>query len=298
MRTPGLCEHLETGMTEIDQHQKDFLRKANILIERIRKETALSDVKKLLSMMADETENYFETEEEYLLKILNRFELSDHRERHQFFVEFLRSPILTTTDDASCDMEELTAFIVDWINFHINQLDKTDFSACRVPHVILDRALSEYQEQPLHQINENSMDPIEWIDEFSVGNLTLDTQHKKLIHMINQLCRHQDIVDFESISELQSNLLEHANSHFRSEEAYMEKIEYDELESHKQQHHQFKEKNAEFCLRVMNHDPLVCNEMLNFLPAWWIHHILKMDLGYKHFCEQHKHKADVSHESI
>lgn len=141
------------------------------------------------------------------------------------------------------------------------------------------------------------MELIRWTKDYSVGNLVLDAQHHKLIRIINKLITNADPLDFETISELLSDLVEYMNLHCKTEEAYIEKIAYPDLESHKQEHRKLKLNISEFCLKVMHHDHTVLDEIRDFLTNWWIQHVLQTDMQYKDFHEAVLQETGVLEES-
>lgn len=130
------------------------------------------------------------------------------------------------------------------------------------------------------------METIQWKESYSVGNETIDSQHKKLIDMINSMIRNKGCnVDSEVVSYVLSEMIEYACSHFKNEETYMEQIAYPELKLHKEEHKQFKFKASNFCLDTMKDKPSIPDEILQFLSKWLINHILHSDMKYKTFYE-------------
>jgi len=138
------------------------------------------------------------------------------------------------------------------------------------------------------------VETIQWEESYSVGNQTIDSQHKKLIEMINTMIRNEHTdVDSEVISNVLSEMIEYAGSHFKDEEAYMEQIAYPELKMHKEEHKQFKLKASHFCLATMKDKTSVPEEVLQFLSKWLINHILNSDMKYKTFYESKNKKVTV-----
>lgn len=138
------------------------------------------------------------------------------------------------------------------------------------------------------------MEMIQWEESYSVGNQLIDTQHKKLLEMINLMIEYEEArVDSEIISELLSRMTEYARYHFEAEESYMEQITYPHLENHKEEHKQFRLKVGAFCQKTMSRDPSVPEKILQFLAKWLIHHILHSDMKYKMFFES-KHEKNIS----
>ena len=83
------------------------------------------------------------------------------------------------------------------------------------------------------------MSLIEWKPSYSVGNQTLDAQHKVLIDLINNL-------DKESrregmIGQAFEDLDNYVREHFRHEEGLLREANYPDLDSHLRDHAAFEE---------------------------------------------------------
>lgn len=123
------------------------------------------------------------------------------------------------------------------------------------------------------------MSLIKWNDEtFSVQNATIDSQHKQLIDMINEL---NDAMTsrngFEITSQILEKTLDYTYYHFQNEADLMEKFSYPEKEGHLAQHQAFKIKVATFRRRDQAHDGIVPRELLIYLRDWLTNHILLTD---------------------
>jgi hemerythrin-like metal-binding protein len=63
------------------------------------------------------------------------------------------------------------------------------------------------------------MEQITWTEDFSVGVVRLDEQHKRLIQMINRLiAKPQTTTESEMVSDLLSDMTNYAQKHFAAEE--------------------------------------------------------------------------------
>jgi hemerythrin len=121
----------------------------------------------------------------------------------------------------------------------------------------------------------------EWKDNYSVGSVTIDNQHKKLIGFINEF---YDNLNTKSNDELISSLIkemkEYTVFHFRYEESYLEKLGYEELPEHKQEHIDFIKKVSDFESRFNSKKVILSYEITRFLKEWLKHHILVEDMKY------------------
>jgi hemerythrin-like metal-binding protein len=73
---------------------------------------------------------------------------------------------------------------------------------------------------------------IVWNDALLIGNRPVDTQHKRLIKII------QSIPEFSTSRDeyVLAEALQYAAEHFSDEEAFMHEIQYPELAAHKNKH--------------------------------------------------------------
>ena len=136
------------------------------------------------------------------------------------------------------------------------------------------------------------MEQIEWDEAMSVGEPTIDEQHKKLIKQINKLV--QEIETGSSVAGVRSTLKflnEYLNEHFKYEEEYMEKIYYSGLEKHKKVHVnfiRFTEEFSEEFTQKFNESEGGSNTVDEFakkahvfLGEWLVNHILDEDQKYR-----------------
>jgi hemerythrin-like metal-binding protein len=122
-------ERLQMGIADVDQQNRQFVETINELIGAIQQEKNLLRIKSLLSDSVNHVNRHFEFEEAYLRNRLDPLEYSDHRERHLFFEDFLRNPLLNSDEENQFNVEELADFLADWVAFHIQHLDKKAFSS-------------------------------------------------------------------------------------------------------------------------------------------------------------------------
>ena len=127
------------------------------------------------------------------------------------------------------------------------------------------------------------METINWRDEFSVGVEELDSQHKKLLAMINRLIAERKVLtDPSTIAELLTGMTDYAEEHFRAEEFLMAEYGYDKKALQEAQHRAFIVKTQEFCNAGFG--PNILSEaLLDYLGSWLVNHILTADMQYKPF---------------
>jgi len=128
------------------------------------------------------------------------------------------------------------------------------------------------------------MDTINWKNDFSVGVMEIDNQHKKLFAMINRLIEEQkQLTDPVTIAELLTGMTEYAEEHFRTEEFMMAEHGYEMKSEHELQHQAFIQKTGAFINAADVGPNILSNALLDYLGSWLVQHILKEDMKYKEF---------------
>jgi hemerythrin-like metal-binding protein len=122
---------------------------------------------------------------------------------------------------------------------------------------------------------------IPWREELSVGVLTMDSQHKQLIGLINRL--HSSLKRGEGASAtgtILKELMQYTQYHFTAEEQLMEKAAYPGLSAQREAHNRFIVKAKDAQQRQLSGDSTVTQEVMNLLMTWLPQHIMKMDKEY------------------
>jgi hemerythrin-like metal-binding protein len=128
------------------------------------------------------------------------------------------------------------------------------------------------------------METINWRDEFSVGVEEMDTQHKKLLAMINRLIEEQHtLTDPKTIAELLTGMTDYALEHFRAEEYLMAEYDYDRKSLQEAQHKSFLDKTRSFLEAADIGPNILSAALLDYLGSWLVNHILTEDMQYKDF---------------
>ena len=122
---------------------------------------------------------------------------------------------------------------------------------------------------------------IEWCDDYSVQVPEIDNQHKKLVHMINDLSSaiamgHGKEVMQSIFDRLGSYVLEH----FEYEEDLIRQAGYPDLDGHILIHEHVVAKFTALVQSYNNGSPSASSETLAFLQDWLINHIQKEDKKY------------------
>ena len=128
-----------------------------------------------------------------------------------------------------------------------------------------------------------------WTESLSVQIASIDTQHKKLIELINLL--HTSMKSGKA-QEVNPQILEELNNytqyHFKYEEEMMRRAGYKDIVAHKAAHAALIQQLNEIDQKSKNGTAIVTVELLNFLKYWVTTHIAETD---KKFSSQMRAKG-------
>lgn len=123
--------------------------------------------------------------------------------------------------------------------------------------------------------------PIQWNDSYSVNVKEIDEQHKKFIEILNQM---YDFIyaqkDKLEIRKILDQLTEYANLHFKTEEGYFDKFNYENSVEHKEEHKKLKNQVVDFYKKIESGQVEISLELLNFLENWLVDHLEIQDQKY------------------
>ena len=127
---------------------------------------------------------------------------------------------------------------------------------------------------------------LNWKNNYSVGVLELDQQHRRLIEIINEL--HSTMAagnDRARLQKVMEQLTEYTIYHFRFEESLMQRHGYPNLAEHKRVHAAMEQRVAEFAQAISVTTGSYSIQLLDFLKQWLTRHILETDMKYKPFVD-------------
>lgn len=128
---------------------------------------------------------------------------------------------------------------------------------------------------------------IKWDPSLSVGVMSIDKEHQKLINMINAL---NDAMlqrqGKEMVEKVIKALIGYTKIHFSNEERLFEKHNYPETQSHIAEHRSFVKKVQEFKISYMSGNVGLSIDVMNFLSDWLRSHIKGTDQKYTAFFQE------------
>lgn len=128
---------------------------------------------------------------------------------------------------------------------------------------------------------------IEWTEDLNLGIPEMDDQHKQLIALINDFYNAVERGEREEgIRALFEGVDRYATFHLSEEEAFMERIGYPDLPSHREAHRMYRKEYTSAMERYEAGDRKAVRDLVAFLFSWLYTHILKTDKRYATFFHQ------------
>ena len=125
------------------------------------------------------------------------------------------------------------------------------------------------------------MSKIQWDDSYSIGVEEIDSQHRSWINIINDL---HDVLYNESgemvidkTAKAVKSMWEYIRFHFKTEEAFMQSINYPELTSHQVIHDTFALEVLELYNDIREGKQVLSTTVMKMLTSWVLDHILQED---------------------
>ncbi len=136
--------------------------------------------------------------------------------------------------------------------------------------------LQERVSQFLSEVQHEDPDKAEmfpWVPEYATGIDHLDQEHRDFLKEINGLYRKLKAGDHSQVSANMVKDMEAAYlAHFRSEETYMAKHNYDRLDTHHQEHEWFTMRMRELRDVYDSGNTSAGLDVLSMLASWWDKH--------------------------
>ena len=123
-----------------------------------------------------------------------------------------------------------------------------------------------------------------WTDDFSVNVSQVDSQHMKLVELLNTF---HDAMKLgkgkEAMGKTFSELLDYTVYHFGTEEDFFKRYGYPEFASHKKEHEALTKQALELSERFSQGEAVLSAETMTFLKNWLHDHIMKSDKKFGPF---------------
>jgi hemerythrin-like metal-binding protein len=139
------------------------------------------------------------------------------------------------------------------------------------------------------------MDLVVWKPEYSVGVKEIDLQHRRLVQMIRVLQESiRDNFDSPAVGRTLRELVQYTRTHFRDEEALMEKIGYADLNRHREAHRKLVGEIVTILEGLKAGQTYTGVDLIAFLRHWLVDHILAEDTRIATALRQRLAEANAS----
>lgn len=137
---------------------------------------------------------------------------------------------------------------------------------------------------------------IPWDASLSVGYEPIDAEHMRLVTLINQL---HDAMALgwgqQIVSYVLDMLVDYTQTHFATEERLMAFHDYPAAADHKQAHDDLTRQVLELRSQLASGQPVVTVDVMEFLKAWLMDHILGTDMALGSFLTSRVGRTPAAH---
>lgn len=126
-----------------------------------------------------------------------------------------------------------------------------------------------------------------WSEDLAVDNAFIDSDHRKLIGMINDL--HDAIAEGKGEDVLGvtlGNLIRYAAAHFRREEDEMVRIGYSGAIEHCHEHEKLLREVLSLQQKFNDGNAMLTVNVSKFMKDWLVDHIMKTDMTFSKAIQQ------------
>ena len=122
------------------------------------------------------------------------------------------------------------------------------------------------------------MAQIEWKEEYSIGNASVDEEHELLITQINKLYQQlNQPLDTMVIESMLSDIQTDISTHFALEELLMQEAGFAEFEDHKQDHERLLDQINDMIFHFAEDPESGRKLLINRLSDWFSNHFRGFD---------------------
>jgi hemerythrin-like metal-binding protein len=127
-----------------------------------------------------------------------------------------------------------------------------------------------------------------WSAQLEVGHNEIDSQHKKLVDLVNKLHdAMKNRTGQEALKPVLNELVSYTKYHFSTEETLMKSKGYPDFPSHKKEHDALTQQVVDLQNKInQSNTSLVTIETMNFLRDWLKNHILGTDMKLSAFLKR------------
>jgi hemerythrin len=126
-----------------------------------------------------------------------------------------------------------------------------------------------------------------WNDSLSVGMFEIDTQHQRLVKLINDLSDAMKVLKRRDVLKpILSNLTAYTLTHFKTGKPYFDMFRYPDAAARKAEHRAFVQKVSDFKRGFEGGRVATTLPIMNFLKDWLLNHIMAVHQKYTPFLKE------------
>jgi len=147
----------------------------------------------------------------------------------------------------------------------------------------------------------NNTDIVVWDEKYATGIPLIDSQHKELFSLTNELfraCLGGDIALQGVFKETMGRMVDYVRFHFSAEQDLLQKINYPDYQEHKKQHDTLVVKILEAVKEYSEGKKLVPNQFVRTLKDWILSHIAHYDKLYASYIAAQKKSGLLSDKEV
>ncbi len=132
---------------------------------------------------------------------------------------------------------------------------------------------------------------MKWSDEYKIGISAVDSQHKRLFELVQELNEVlQKGLKGADVESLLVVLDQYKTRHFQLEEKYMEECDYPAIAEQRKAHESFTDKFEELRVELNEQGltPNLINSIRGELALWLKDHVTGLDMQFGEYYQTHK----------
>lgn len=133
-------------------------------------------------------------------------------------------------------------------------------------------------------INSRPSELVAWSERYEMGIEEIDSQHKKLISLCNNL--YESVLNYDrnkqktELVKALKECVDYVATHFSLEEDLMKKAQYDGFAAHKSSHAKFAKEVLDTAKDIQTKSTTNALKFVKFLHDWILQHISYEDRGF------------------
>ena len=243
------------------EHQKLFtIAREAMNISKLKDDKEVKNkLKEIITKLFEYVGTHFSNEQKYMEEI-DYPELENHKILHKNMLTMLTNLI---SELNKLELEDIEKLLFNFIEEYF------------IRHIVLEDKKIQLWNTSLEDLKKN----FGWKEIYSVGNVEIDKEHKKLFDIAQDaFTQVEETQRNAKIKEVLTELYTYMKTHFKHEEKFMKELNYPLLEEHKILHHNIIEKINTFIKQLPNMEESIFEkELAQIIDIALVHHIIQED---------------------